>query len=53
MSVKISKKKLALQIAVKAINDTASFNRLVPTLLVYKAYLRMSKLDLFTPSITD
>ena len=31
--------------AVKAINNTASFNRLVPTLLVYKAYLRMGKLD--------
>jgi hypothetical protein len=39
--------------AVKAINDTAGPNRLVPTLLVYRAYLRISKLDPFTPSITD
>jgi hypothetical protein len=31
--------------AVKAINNTASFNRLVPTFLVYRAYLRISKLD--------
>ena len=31
--------------AVKAINDTASLNRLVPTLLVYRIYLRMSNLD--------
>ena len=31
--------------AVKAINNTTSLNRLVPTLLVYRAYLRISKLD--------
>ena len=31
--------------AVKAINDTAGPNRLVFTLLVYGAYLRMSNLD--------
>ena len=31
--------------AVKAINNTASPNRLVPTLLVYGAYLRISNLD--------
>ena len=31
--------------AVKAINDTASPNGLVPTLLVYRAYPRMSNLD--------
>ena len=31
--------------AVKAINNTAGPNRLVPTLLVYRAYLRISKLD--------
>ena len=31
--------------AVKAINDTAGPNRLVPTLLVYGAYPRISKLD--------
>ena len=39
--------------AVKAINDTAGFNRLVPTLLVYKVYLRMDKLDPFTLSVMD
>ena len=39
--------------AVKAVNNTASPNGLVPTLLVYRAYLRISKLDPPTPSITD
>ena len=39
--------------AVKAINNTTSPNRLVLTLLVYIAYLRISKLDPPTPSVTD
>ena len=39
--------------AVKAINNTASPNRLVPTLLVYRAYLRIGKLDPSTPSIME
>ena len=39
--------------AVKAINNTTNPNKLVPTLLIYKAYLRMSKLDPFTPSIIN
>ena len=39
--------------AVKAVNNTASPNGLVPTLLVYGAYLRISKLDPPTPSIMD
>jgi len=39
--------------AVKAVNSTASPNGLVPTLLVYGAYLRISKLDLPTPSVID
>jgi hypothetical protein len=39
--------------AIKAINDTASLNRLVPTFLVYRAYLRMSNLDPLAPSIID
>ena len=39
--------------AIKAINNTANFNRLVPTLLIYKAYLKINKLDPPTPSITD
>jgi hypothetical protein len=39
--------------AVKAVNDTASPDGLVPTLLVYGAYLRISNLDPPTPSITE
>ena len=35
--------------AVKADNNTASPNRLVLTLLVYGAYLRISKLDVTEP----
>ena len=39
--------------AVKAVNNTASFNKLVLTLLVYGAYLRICNLDPFTPFITE
>jgi len=39
--------------AVKAVNNTASPNGLVPTLLVYRAYLRVSNLGPLTPSITE
>ena len=39
--------------AVKAVNNTAGPNRLVPTLLVYRAYLRISKLDPPAPSIIE
>jgi len=39
--------------AVKAVNDTAGPDGLVPTLLVYGAYLRMSNLDPPTPSIME
>ena len=39
--------------AVKAVNNTASPNGLVPTLLVYGAYLRISNLGPPTLSITD
>jgi len=39
--------------AVKAVNNTASPNGLVPTLLVYGAYLRISKLDPPAPSVID
>ena len=39
--------------AVKAINNTASPNGLVLTLLVYGAYLRISNLDPPTPSIIE
>ena len=31
--------------AVKAINNTAGLDGLVPTLLVYRAYLRINNLD--------
>jgi hypothetical protein len=31
--------------AIKAVNNTTSLNKLIPTLLVYKAYLRISNLD--------
>jgi len=39
--------------AIKAVNNTASPNGLVPTLLVYRAYLRISNLGPPTPSITE
>ena len=42
-----------LQMAVKAVNDTAGPDGLVPTLLVYEAYPRMSNLDPLAPPITD
>ena len=39
--------------AVKAINNTTSLDGLVPTLLVYRAYLRISNLDPPAPSIIE
>ena len=39
--------------AVKAVNNTTGPNRLVPTLLVYRAYLRIGKLDPPALSIID
>ena len=39
--------------AVKAINNTAGLDGLVPTLLVYGVYLRISKLDPPALSITE
>jgi len=39
--------------AIKAINNTTSPNRLVPTLLVYRAYLRISNLGPPILSITE
>ena len=39
--------------AVKAVNNIANLNRLVPTLLIYEAYLKINKLDPPTPSIID
>jgi hypothetical protein len=39
--------------AIKAINNTISPNKLVLTLLVYKAYLRISNLNPLTPFIIN
>ena len=39
--------------AVKAVNNTAGLNRLISTLLVYRVYLKINKLNFFTLSITD
>ena len=39
--------------AVKAINNTTSFNRLIPTLLIYRVYLKINKLDPFALFIMD
>ena len=45
-------KEVSLQIAVKAINNSTNPNRLILTLLVFGAFLRMTELDLPAPSIT-
>ena len=39
--------------AVKAVNNTAGPNGLVPTLLVYGAYPKIGKLDPFTLSVIN
>ena len=39
--------------AVKAVNNTTGPDGLVPTLLVYRAYPRISNLDPPAPSITE
>jgi hypothetical protein len=44
---------IALQIAVKAVNDTAGPDGIVPTLLVFGAFPRISTLDPPSPSITQ
>jgi hypothetical protein len=41
-------KELILQMAVKAINNTARPNGLVPTLLVFSVYLRLSSFNTLT-----
>ena len=38
LELKGTSKELILQIAVKAVNDSASLNRLVPILLVFSTY---------------
>jgi hypothetical protein len=44
-------KKIMLQMIVKAINDTADPDELVPILLIFGAYPRMQVMNLPTPSI--
>jgi hypothetical protein len=46
-------KEIILQMAVKAINDTAGPDGLVPTLLVFGAYPRMHAMDPPAPSISQ
>ena len=43
---------MILQMAVKAVNDTAGPNGLVPTLLVFGAYPRLTEMDPPSPSVT-
>jgi hypothetical protein len=46
-------KVLILQMAVKAVNDTAGYDGLVPTLLVFGAYPQMSELSPPAPTISQ
>jgi hypothetical protein len=46
-------KALLLQMVVKAINDTAGPNGLVPTLLVFGSYLQLTSLDPPSPLIAQ
>jgi hypothetical protein len=46
-------REMALQMAFKAINDSAGPDGLIPTLLVYGAYPRMTEYDPPAPSITQ
>jgi len=43
---------MILQIAVKAVNDLAGPNRIIPTLLVFGAYPRLTKIDPLSLSVT-
>jgi hypothetical protein len=45
-------KDMMLQMAVKAVNDTAGPNGLVPTLLVYGALPRLTEMDPLSPLVT-
>jgi hypothetical protein len=44
---------MVLQIALKALNDTTSPNRLVPTLLVFGVYPRIVELDTLSPIVVQ
>ena len=46
-------KETALQMAFKAINDSTGPDGLIPTLLVYGAYPRMSEFDILVPIVTQ
>jgi hypothetical protein len=46
-------KEIALQIAFKALNDTAGISGIVPTLLVYSALPRLSEYDAPAPTISQ
>jgi hypothetical protein len=48
-----TKKEVILQMAVKAVNDSAGPDGIVPTLLVFGAYPRMTKDSPPSPSITE
>jgi hypothetical protein len=44
-------KKIILQIAVKAVNDSARPDKIVPTLLVFGLYPRITEIDTLSPTI--
>ncbi len=44
---------MALQMAFKAINDSARPNSFIPTLLVFKAYPRIIKSDAPSPTVAQ
>ena len=55
ITVEISgfKQNLALQMAFKALNDSVGPSGLVPTLLVFGAYPRMTEIDVLSPTISQ
>ena len=40
-----------IQIAVKVVNNIAKPNRLIPTLLIFRAYFRLTELNLLNPLV--
>jgi hypothetical protein len=44
---------IMLQIAIKAINNTAGYDSIVPTLLVFRAFPQMTHIDPSVPSIAQ
>src|SRR6266487_5250031 len=45
-------KEMILQMAVKAVNDSVGPNGIVPTLLVFGVYPRLTEIDPLSPSVT-